>query len=245
MTTVVTGAAGHVGQVLLPRLADRDLRLVDRRPVAGGLTGDLTDRGFLHEVLDGASAVVHLAANPAASAAWDDLCGPNVDAVTAVLEVSAQRHVPKVVLASSVHAAGVYVLDGMTPVDPRWPPAPCCVYGATKAYAEALARSFVHRANMSVICLRLGAVVQIPDRTVLLPSWLAPDDLGQLVGNALDSAATYGVYHGVSANTRAQFALINDIGYRPVHNSERFADTADVDPGRSGFCRGAPGPIDS
>ena len=62
---------------------------------------------------------------------WPDLRRPNADAVVTLLETARELGVRRVVLASSVHAMGGYVLACERLVDPAWPVAQCCDYGAT------------------------------------------------------------------------------------------------------------------
>ena len=134
MTEVlVTGAAGRVGQQLLPGLRERfDLRLMDRVPVDGAdsgariLVGELTDRRLLNDAVAGVDAIVHLAGNPDPEASWQDLRNPNVEGFAGLLAASRDHGVRRVIFASSVHAMGGYDGRRRWPIDPGWPPAPCC-----------------------------------------------------------------------------------------------------------------------
>lgn len=247
MTTVlVTGAAGKVAAMLRPGLAGVGVRAVDTREVTGWdgaetRTGDLADPDFTAAAVDGVDAVVHLAANPRPGASWAELRRPNADAVVTLLDAAWAAGVRKVVLASSVHAMGGYVAEGLpegTLVDPGWPTRPCCTYGATKVFAEAYARTVADGGELSVLCLRLGGVVPRPTDTGNLLGWLAPEDLRRLVRAALAADIRYGCYFGVSANTRGVFDHANaaaELGYRPELDSEAYAD--DVAPGDGGLCR--------
>ncbi|WP_157988011.1 NAD-dependent epimerase/dehydratase family protein [Jiangella endophytica] len=247
MTAVlVTGAAGKVAGMLRPALAGQVLRVVDTRDVTGwdgadARTGDLADPGFTATAVEGMDAIVHLAANPHPGATWPELRGPNADAVVTLLDAAWRAGVAKVVLASSVHAVGGYVADGLpagTLLDPAWPARPCCTYGSSKVFAEAYARSVADGGGPSVVCLRLGGVVPRPTDTGNLLGWLSPGDLRLLVRAALAADVRYGCYFGVSANTRGVFDYANavtELGYRPESDSEAYA--ADVTPGDGGLCR--------
>lgn len=228
---VLTGAAGRVGHMLLPGLVDAyDVVLTDRVPIENlpdgvpddlpRIVGDLADRDFVARVTDGAEAVVHLAANAGASASWDELRAPNIDVLANVLHSDVRR----IVLASSVHAMGGYVARGAVPVRPDWAPAPCCTYGATKAFAEALARVRADADGKHVVALRLGATQRIPDAVTELPLWLGADDLRQLVSRALQTDLPFVAVHGISANTRRMWDTDNPIGYLPTQDSEPYAD---------------------
>ncbi|WP_326629894.1 NAD(P)-dependent oxidoreductase [Nonomuraea fuscirosea] len=243
MTTVlITGAAGNVATLLRPGLEGFDLRATDRRAVEGRgiratVTGDLSDPEFAAAAVGGVDAVVHLAASPLAGAPWSGLSVPNVDVTATVLDAAAAAGVPKVVLASSVHAMGGYVRSGSMVVDPSWPVRPCCRYGATKAFAEAYGHVIAATSDTSVVCLRLGLCLPQPTTTGNLAEWLAPADLQGLVLAALAADVRYGVYFGVSANTRRLFDLTNardELGFEPRLDSEVF--TREVRPGPAGIC---------
>jgi nucleoside-diphosphate-sugar epimerase len=233
---LLTGAAGSVAGQLLPGLT-APLRLLDREvpdppPGAEVVTGDLTDRDLLARAVDGVDAVVHLAGDPRPDAPWDDLEGPNVDAFAALLGAARTAGVRRVVYASSVHAMGQYEAAGRTPIDPHWAPAPCCAYGATKAFDEAIASVHAARGSVSTIGLRLGATVPEPTQARQLPGWLGPQDLRQLVTAALATDVRCGVYPGISANTRQRWDLTSareELGYSPEQDSEAFAATVEPD----------------
>jgi nucleoside-diphosphate-sugar epimerase len=234
MRVLITGAAGGVAGLLLPGLREQhDVRETDRR-LPG--QGDLADPTFAAKAVEGMEAVVHLAANANPEATWADLYDTNVVATT-VLEAAARAGVRKVVLASSGHAMGQYVRPG-TLVSPALPPAPCCPYGATKAFVEAAGRVAAYRHGMQVVVLRLGAVYPVPPALEAMPAWLAPDDLLRLVERALEADVRFTVCHGMSANQPAQWDLANDIGYRPLDDSSRYAGDVPDLPGW-GVCPGA------
>jgi NAD+ dependent glucose-6-phosphate dehydrogenase len=235
---LVTGAAGRVAQQLLPGLDRYRLRLLDRRApdvVPDGaevVVGDVIDREVLARAVQGVDAVVHLAGDPNPASEWDDLEAPNVEAFVALLGAARAQGVRRVVYASSVHAMGRYESDGRTPIDPTWAPAPCCAYGASKAFDEAIAGVYAHRGALSTVGLRLGATVAEPTVARQLPGWLGPDDLRQLVVRAIEADITGGVYAGVSANTGGHWSLANaraELGYEPVLDSAAWADLVEDD----------------
>jgi uncharacterized protein YbjT (DUF2867 family) len=191
------------------------------------VTGELTDRSVLARAVAGVDAIVHLAGNPNPDADWDDLEAANVDGFAALLGAAREAGVHRVVYASSVHAMGQYEADGRTPIDATWAPAPCCAYGASKAFDEALAAVYAARGGLSTIGLRLGATEPEPTQRRQLAGWLGPADLRQLVVRALQAPVRGGVYAGVSANTRQRWDLRTaraDLGYEPTLDSENWAD---------------------
>ena len=235
---LVTGALGRVAKQLLPALRDRwELRLLDHAGDAGDdlggplLTGELTDRRLLAEALDGVDAVVHLAGNPDPAAPWQELREPNVEGFAALLDVARDSGVRRVVFASSVHAMGAHEGRRRWPVDPGWPPAPCCSYGATKAFDEALARAYDYRTGLSLIGLRLGLCAPEATPEQVAAGWLRPADLRGVVTGALETGVRSGVYHAVSWGARHRWdigATMLDLGYEPVRDDDPPVPADDV-----------------
>jgi len=223
-TILLTGAQGLVAGQLLPGLAGGPLRLLDRTdgPAPEGaeqVVGELTDRQVLDRALDGADAVVHLAGNPDPEADWRQLREPNVEGFVSLLAAAHDHGVRRVVFASSVHAMGAHEGAGRWPIDPAWPPAPCCAYGATKAFDEALARAYAYRTGLSLVGLRLGLCAEEATPQEAAAGWLAPEDLRRIVRAALAADVTFGVYSAVSWASRARWDLRSaraELGYSPV-----------------------------
>lgn len=231
-TVLVTGSSGSAGTILAPRLARRyHLRLADVRPpsakvAAEVLTADLTDPVQLVNALTGVETVIHLAGNPDYTAAWRAVSDANVGLTEQVLRAALAAGVRRVVVASSVHAMGGYIRDGDVPVDAAWPTRACCLYGASKVAAEVISEVYARRHGLSVICLRLGWMIDRPYRPIGLDVWLSPRDLADLVTGAIEADVRWGTYFGISANTRGRWrtdTATRDLRYSPVDDAERFA----------------------
>src|SRR3954465_11098302 len=243
---LVAGAAGRVAGQLLPALADRDdVRLTDRTDEIGGpagarlTVGEVTDPALLDELLEGVDAVVHLAGNPDPDSSWSELREPNVEAFRTLLDAARRHDVQRVVFASSVHAMGVYEGLGRWPIDPAWPPAPCCAYGATKAFDEALARVYAYRSTMFLIGLRLGLCSPTASAAEAVAGWLRPADLQQIVIGALSTDVRFGVYSAVSWPSRSRWnldATIGELGYEPDREGPWQADDEGAGAGHLSTC---------
>jgi NAD+ dependent glucose-6-phosphate dehydrogenase len=222
---LVTGAMGRVAAPLIPALQERyRLRLLDRVDGDGDgigaplIVGELTDRQVLEQALEGVDGVVHLAGNPDPTAPWHELQNPNVESFVALLAAARRHGVRRVVFASSVHAMGFYEGSGRWPIDPSWPPAPCCAYGATKAFDEALARVYAYQSSVSLIGLRFGLCAPDASPAEAAAGWLRPNDLRRVVVGALTTDVRFGVYHAVSWPSRHRWNIdsaMRDLGYEP------------------------------
>jgi uronate dehydrogenase len=236
---LLTGAAGNVGSCLRAGLRDglTELRLSDLSPVEPLVAGetsapaDLRDFGAVARAVDGVDAVVHLGAVPD-EAPFDELAGPNLHGVFHVFEAARRAGVRRVVFASSNHATGFYPtaqrLTGAEPVRPDG------LYGASKAYGEALGHMYADRFGLSVISVRIGSFTERPREPRHLSTWLSPGDAVRLFTACLTAPSVgYAVVYGASANTRCWWDLgpARALGYEPADNAEDFvAEVGDGPP---------------
>jgi NAD+ dependent glucose-6-phosphate dehydrogenase len=231
---LITGAGGRVGSALRPYLRDEyRLRLQYlNRPIERlvdseeAVQADIEDFSTIERVVQGADAIVHLAGMAETQASWEEVRGPNVEGTYNVFEAARRAEVPKVVFASSNHVMGMYDRDRDWPIHPEQPVRPDGYYGVSKAFGEALARYYADAFDMSMICLRIGWVLDKPFNEQGIRMWLSPRDLGQLVRLSLETRLHFGLYYGVSNNTRSHWHIENarlELGYMPVGDSEVFA----------------------
>lgn len=230
---VITGASGLMGSLVRPLLLARGhrLRLVGRSAPADPGPGEFaqaangTDLDAMRAVLHGADAVVHLS-GISTEAPWSEILQANVRATQTLLEAARIERVSRVLLASSIHAAG------MTPIDrldeaPVLPPAPDGYYGVSKVAMEALGAMFAARYGMSVVSARIGTVKPAPDSVRCLATWASPGDCARLI-EAVVALAQPGhwIVWGVSDNTRGWFDLSEGhrIGYAPQDDAEEHAE---------------------
>lgn len=233
-TVVLTGAAGAIGSTLREAWRGRFglLRLVDRRdvgetePQEEALVLDLADFGAARRAVDGADAVVHLAAFPQENR-FDVLLEANIRVTYNVFEASRQAGVRRVVFASTNHVTGFYRVDER--VGPDDPVRPDSMYGVTKVFGEAVGRLFVDKWGLEVVCLRIGAFGERPGDPHALPMWLSPGDAVRLFTRSLLAPDVgFLVVYGLSRTPDAWWenpgaALL---GYEPV-------DEVDPEVGRS------------
>ena len=224
---LVTGAAGAIGSVVVAALGDRwRLRPTDLRPSPGMDALDVVDLEGCRAAFAGVHAVVHLAANPDPDAGWSELRGPNVEGAYTVAVAARDCGVRRLVLASSQQA----VSAPPDTVQRRSgdPPRPANLYGATKAWAEALGAWIAATSSTSVVALRIGYFSSSPPTGGTAPprnqaAWLSPADCVELVRAAVESDVVgLTVVNGVSAN-RYRIAELGEaehrLGYRPTDNA--------------------------
>jgi nucleoside-diphosphate-sugar epimerase len=221
---LVTGADGIIGSLVMEHLSDR----YDLQPLTHEMA-DIADYAALRPHFDGIDAVVHLAASAAVGSEWETVLPANLVGVRNVYEAAREAGVGRVIFASSNHVVGMYEHDGSLwtddPARPRRidtdvPVRPDSLYGASKAWGEALGRFYAETTALRVISLRIGWVTaddQVPvaeaaaspDGRRALGMWMSQADCASLIGAALDApdSLRWAIVYGVSANPGRWFNL--------------------------------------
>ncbi len=226
---MVTGGAGLIGQAIAPLLPGSwDVQRTDLEASEGVAAVDVTDPEACRRAFNGADAVVHLAAVPDPAASWETLLPANVVGAHHVAHAAGHCGVRRLVLASSLHA--VSARPAGTQVRATDQPRPANLYGATKAWAEALGSWIAATTSTSVVALRIGYfAVERPNAETVsareLSAWLSARDAAELVRAAVEAEdLDFVVANGISAN-RYRFADLQDtvrqLGYRPVDDAWR------------------------
>lgn len=234
---LITGASSSVARALRPFLQqDYLLRLQSFQQILQPesaseecFQANIEDLAALVDLATGVDAIIHLAADSNAYATWEEVRGPNIDGTYNIFEAARLAGVPKVIFASSNHAMGMYDRDQAWPIHPEQPIRPDGYYGVSKAFGEALGRFYADAFDISIICLRIGWVLEHPQSDMQLRMWLSARDLGQLMRLCLQTEQRFGIYYGVSNNQRNKWDIENarrELGYHPDDDSERFATLA-------------------
>ncbi len=199
MRVFVTGGTGFVGSRLLRELKRRGHEVVAlvRSPKkaeplrAEGLidqivAGDLDDGPAIKKGVHGAAGVVHVA-GLLSEVRRGEFGRTNVDGTRRVLEASAEAGVSRLVFVSSIAAAGPGKPGKVLTED--MPCAPVSAYGLSKLSAEALARAY--RDKLEVTIVRPPVVYGPGDTNTLLlfklaklglaPTIASPEQLTSLV----------------------------------------------------------------
>lgn len=229
---LLTGASGRLGRVLAPALAARgwQMRLTDRvafpdplPPGASFTRADLHDAPALATLAQGCAAVLHFGGR-AAEDAFEEILDSNLRGNFTVFE-AARRAGCRVVYASSNHAFGFHPRDELLDSDCAF--RPDGLYGLSKAYGELLARLYWDKHGVESISIRIGSCYPVPRNQRMLITWLAPEDLVELVCCAvLAESPGCLVVWGCSANKETWWRGDDRarIGWQPTESSERFSD---------------------
>jgi nucleoside-diphosphate-sugar epimerase len=240
---LVTGASGLIGGIVLEKLGHKyEFSGLNRRPVAGipCVQADIADYDGIRPAFDGIHTVVHLAGytgspeDPGVED-WEGNLQGHIVGTRNALEASKEAGVKRFVFISSGCAILGYERDlpfkhlvagEYDKVAPKWPMAdhtwlfrPDSIYGAAKIFGEAAGRYYSDAFGISVICLRIGAVLDV-DRPVLrrqVPGYLSHRDIAQAIEKSIDAPDMfrYGIFDIVSNNRYA---------WRSIAHAQRFLD---------------------
>ncbi len=228
---LVTGAAGNIGSYFAEHSYKKyDLRLLvrasdDRSAIerlGEVVVGDITDLQRMKEVCQGFDTVLHLAANPSPSTAWDDALNVNIAGTYNTYVAAKANGCRRFIFASSIHAVSGYPAD--VQVKTSEPVNPGDLYGVTKCFGEALGRYMAEKEGLSTIALRIGAF-QPPEKVEseqglgLVDAFVSRRDLNQLIEKCIDvENLKFAIFHGLS-NNRFKRLDISDaralVGYEP------------------------------
>jgi len=244
---LLTGAGGHVGQVILERLGDKyDWRLLyhsqpAEEPNHPYVTGEVQDPADVRPAMEGAGAVVHLAGDPRPEAPWDSVLPNNIDGTHTIYDLAVQEGVDRVVFASSNHAVGAAETDERTPdiyrseddfrLDGTEYPRPGNKYGISKATGEIIGRYYHDMYDISVCNIRIGNLnEEYPpvdyDRGQAM--WLSPRDCAQIHDRALRADYGFEIVYGISDNDSKYYSIERArevLGYEPQDNAAEWDGT--------------------
>ncbi len=235
-TVLITGACGNLGRKLRAAWEDvYDLVLIDKSAPDDDpevIVADLAewdDAWVSH--FDDVDTVIHLAGNPNEFATWDELVGPNLDALANVFNAAAYGGVERLIFASSNHAMGDYRHLGDMPITVDLPPRPDGPYGGLKLAGERLGKSLASAFDLTFIALRLGWIQSGANRPETLPDdwarrlWLSNDDVVHLFDCAVEADLgdrSFLVVNGMSHNQGMRWDLTEAsewLGFEPADDS--------------------------
>ena len=224
---LVTGASGLIGQLVITRLGDRyDFSGLSRRPLEGipYTQASITDADAVRAACVGMDMVLHLAAETQDYDDWDKVVATTMGGTLNVFRAAQEAGVKRVVFASAGSTMLGYQFDPAStyaqladnklqrlPDDARMilhtdPPRPADFYSVGKLFGEHTGRLFSDKYGMSVLVIRVGAVLPDDKPTIVreLPGYLSHRDLIDIIDKSLSAPMSlkYDIFHAVSNNAR-------------------------------------------
>ena len=172
---IVTGGSGLLGRFVVDQLTDicaasvLDIKAPSQDVPSQDvpyIETDILDLGGVRAALAGQDAMIHLAGIDDGNAEADkDYFETNVQGAWNVLHAAEDAGLRKVVIASSSAAYGIGRdrMPDYLPVDEGHPLHTTGTYGHSKEAIETVARHFVRRGRLDIVCLRPTLIVR-PER---------------------------------------------------------------------------------
>jgi len=247
---LITGASGLIGRLTIAGLSDKyEFSGLNRRPVDGipCLQADINDAAAIKPAFQGMEMVLHLSAYTEDIYDWAGTMATTVMGTLNVFQAAQEAGVKRVVFMSTGSTMCGWEWDDGLPygklaggeyakVNAPWPlldqndpPRPDSPYGVGKLFGEQCGRWFSDRYGMSVLCIRLGAVLDT-DRPKLLrhfPGYLSQADAVQMVDKCLSAPMSlkYDIFDAISENRyrwRDTRHAKTVLGWVPTGSSDNF-----------------------
>ncbi len=179
MRIVVTGGSGKAGTWVVRDLREHGHDVLNVDVVHDGspdhlcILADLADLGQARDVLDGAEAVVHLAAIPAPEIRpTGETFRNNAMSTYNVFQAAEGAGVRRVVWASSETVLGLPFdrPPDFAPIDETITPRPESSYALSKLTGETMAEQFARRTGVPHVGLRISNIME-PSDYARFPSW--------------------------------------------------------------------------
>jgi NAD+ dependent glucose-6-phosphate dehydrogenase len=185
---------------------------------------NLLDSNSLRRAFKGIDVILNLAANSNQDAEFKDLIGPNIKGSYNVFEEARKAKIKRVVAMSSIHAVKGYPENKV--IEEIDAPKPLNIYGATKAFVEALAYVYHKKFGLSCLVIRIGAYVSNDLKQKVCferknyDYVISQRDMAQLFDKAIMASGKvkYGILSGISDNKKKRLDLKCTkklVGYKP------------------------------
>ena len=251
---LITGMSGIIGSDLRRHLEDvggYELSALNRSPVEGvkWFQADIADLKEVEKACVGQDTVVHLSAHlPDGEDGdiWEGNLSSNIIGTYNIYEASRIQGVKRVIFASSGDAARGWdneepynwLTEGnynnikspwkMVPPTDVWPKG---IYGASKVWGEAIGRHFSDEYSLSVICLRIGAVLpeNKPSLTRHYSTWLSHNDIRSAISKSIDAPddLKFGIFF-VNSDNKWNYRDLNPtrehLKWDSVDTADKFHD---------------------
>lgn len=247
---LVTGASGLIGGLVIRDLSSKyEFSGLSRRVVPGIVhtQAEIADPSAIRKASEGMDMVLHLAAETHDYDDWDKVMQNTIGGTLNMFRAAQEAGVKRVVFMSTGSTMCGYEwyegspygklaanqLEALPPgeklLDYRDPPRPDSFYGVGKLFGENTGRLFSDRYGMSVICIRLGAVLPSdqPELIRHYPGYLSQADAVQMVDKCLDAPETvrFDIFDAISENKRRWRDTSHAkqvIGWRPTGSADKY-----------------------
>ncbi len=241
----ITGADGTIGSILRQGLeGEYRIKAFTLGPSEFESTQvDLSDPTAVEGAFARLDAVIHLAADPSPSAAWESVRENNIEATFQVFEECRRSGVKRLIFATTNHTQhGNTILTTPETLDAKKnirmklddPPNPDSLYAISKLFGEHMGKLYSERYGLEFVGLRIGWITRennpelkrnTRSEQYMRAMYLSHRDGIQAFRRALEVETRYLLAYAVSNNDRLVFDLEQTrekLGFEPRDNAETF-----------------------
>lgn len=223
---LITGSQGSIGRILTIGLKDRyDIVGVDRKPTHNESEIQLDimeDSDRLRRACRGREVIIHLAWDMREDFPKESIIPENKSMAERVMQAAIQEKIPRIILASSVHAHEYPDPSGVL-INPSMLPLPDSPYGASKVYLEALGRYYSQKNGIEIVCVRFGGVnandeMRFSEDPQYDKVFLSKSDCLSLLVACIEAKKipdNFGIVYGISDVPGRLHSFENILGWRP------------------------------
>lgn len=237
---LLTGAAGGVGKVIRPRMAEfaKAVRVSDLQASLGAhvsaheeaIPCDLANKHAVDALVEGCDAIIHLG-GVSVERPFEEVLEANIKGVYHLYEAARRHRVKRIIFASSNHVTGFYRQDEK--IDAHALKRPDGYYGLSKSFGEDTAQFYFDRYGIETVSIRIGSAFPEAKDRRMMASWLSYDDLHALLRQSLFTPDVgHTIVYGMSDNLKTWWdnRYAGHLGFQPRDSSEQFRATVDAQP---------------
>lgn len=225
---LITGSKGHIGKVLSKNL-NREYNLT----LFNLPEHDARNYEQLLRIFPGHDLVIHLAWNSKTENFQNNKIDPdNVLMFSNIYKAALKSKVPRVIMASSIHADDFYTSlknKSKKLLSPYRKPLPDSPYGKDKIIMENLGKKYSKK-GLEVICIRIGAIgnrIGSDSRGSgeAMATWLSFKDFVNLTKKIIEAKKipnNFVIMYGVSNNKTRIHDYSNPFGWKPRDDSGKI-----------------------
>ncbi|MEC9100014.1 MAG: NAD(P)-dependent oxidoreductase [Pseudomonadota bacterium] len=237
---LITGASGALGSHCRKHVKDlaNTIRVTDKAEISDNpesnskipeevVRCNLSDYEAVLKLVDGCDGILHFGGQ-ATEADWKTVKTSNIEGIYNLYEAARIKGCKRIFFASSIHAIGFHPLTKK--IDDKASIRPDTLYGASKAFGEAIARMYFEKFGIETACVRIASCQPAPQNHRMLATWFSYNDLVSLVKSVFE-APVLGcpIIYGVSNNDRkwANNNAVSFLGWSPSDNANDYKDQID------------------
>lgn len=217
---LLIGSKGVIGSIIRKELSEYHITNFDTPD------HDARDYADLIKIMSKHDVVIHLGWDTKTENWKSETINPDNALMTFnVYKAALEAKVPRVIMASSVHADDFSHWKGSELMSANAVSTPDSPYGASKVFMEALGRYYAKK-GLEVVCIRFAGLNSdnrpSSNDPLAQKKWFSHHDCGELIKTIVEAAAVpnnFVVMYGVSNNPGRIHDVSNPFGWKPKDGS--------------------------